>query len=243
MRGLENLIFFTVLSFKRGVVPFHSWFFYVASKVDIFVFFLVRTTQKIIPLQFFFIVEIKFYIILILSLRALISSLVILIINYNIYILIISSCIIITWIITARILSLEVTWEFFFLYSIILILLIFFVLKRSKFREIREDNFNIRKSVINVIILVFYTGIPPRPLFFIKILVIISLIENGISGIRIVILSSSIISIYSYLSILFSTLQCYSISWSESNLNYIKVNWNIIYMIIITLVISILIFI
>ena len=191
--------YFVILALliKLAVAPLHRWLIKVCSGLDWFSVFLLLTVQKVIPtIALFLIINYKLLSILIffILIRSLIgcfgglgqTSLRI-ILSY-------SSIRHIRWIISILLVSSIYWFKYFIIYSIILVRLVISVYKNKiyRLRQIFRINFSS--------ILLFFSlgGLPPFLGFFIKVIAIIKLIDWNYYIILVILLRSSLISLFYY---------------------------------------------
>ena len=203
-------IFFYVSCFtifiKLGFAPFHLWVLSVGSQLNIIIFIWLLIPQKFIPL--FLLKEIEFIRFFFIIFRGLICA-VFSIIQVKIKnVLIISSVFSLIWIYTRMNFSINTWISFFISYSVIILYCIQLTFKDRE-NLINSSGFSHdrskKNSFIYLISLFFLSGLPPSPLFFLKINILFDLSFNSIF-IVIWIILISIVIIYIYLNSLLINL-------------------------------------
>lgn len=214
-----NLIIFIPLLIKRGVAPFHFWFPNVIEGINWISALILITWQKIAPLLIISYLTIFNYFYLFIILSAIIGALGGLNQTSIRKIIAFSSINHLGWILTAIIFNENLWIIYFFIYSFISLSLTL-IFNHFKLFFINQI-FNI---FYNSIILKFFiltsflslAGLPPFLGFLPKWLVIQSLITINQYFLTILLIFSSLITIYFYLRI------CYS----AFILNYTESSWN-----------------
>lgn len=204
-----NLFFYISCYFifiKLGFAPFHLWVLSVGSQLNTSIFIWLLVPQKLIPL--FLLKEMEFTRFFFIFIRGAICAIFSIIQVKIKNVLIISSVFSLIWIYLRIHLS-RTTWiSFFISYSIIILYCIQIIL-RDRENLINIIGFNHDKSKKNsylyLISLFFLSGLPPSPLFFLKIRILFDLSFNSIFIILWIILLSMVI-IYIYLNSLLINL-------------------------------------
>jgi len=200
---LFNDILFLITIIKLGAAPFHIWFISIVKTLSLRHFFWLAVPQKIIPLRLVQVIPIpssSFNKILLV--RVVLASLHIITQFKFMKILAASSIYITPWILFSFYSSDFIGWIFFTAYSGIqgLTLIVVFKIKAKS-----DPLNNIQSSVgyFGVLTLVLMmAGFPPRPLFFMKLRILIHLFlaKFGISAIALIVIAS--ISMFTYLNII-----------------------------------------
>jgi len=211
----------TILSIliKLAIAPFHLWIVSIGAKVGYFVILWLLIPQKLIPLSI--LSNINYFRSSLLLSRLFFRTLHSLTQTKIKKIIIMSSVFSINWIYLRIMLTHNVWIIYFITYSIISFSVII-ILSDDLSNNLITGFIN--KTLINqkliTIILLFISGIPPRPIFFIKILIIYRSSRRRWVVLLTIILCSILI-IYIYLnSLLYSSLisnKSYFISFAESS--------------------------
>nr|YP_009773428.1 NADH dehydrogenase subunit 2 [Chiton albolineatus]QIZ12642.1 NADH dehydrogenase subunit 2 [Chiton albolineatus] len=213
----SNMILFSLLM-KMGAAPFHFWVPSVMSGLSWEINLLLLTWQKVVPLfmvSFFFSISKEVLLILILlssiiggigglnqvSIRGLMAY---------------SSILHLGWMISASIVNFNVCCLYFILYSFILMSAFFLMMiqetKNSKqFFNIFMWSNSFRALLLTMILSM--GGMPPMLGFFMKWMVLSSLIMTKFYFISFILIMGSMISLYYYLTLSFSLILSYEISW------------------------------
>lgn len=229
-------IFFITLRilWKIGFPPFHLWLFRLIIDLNWWLFFIIRSWQKILPLfllNHFYFHGWEYFLIL-----SLLISIIGTLFQSNLKkLLIYSSIFIRTWILSS-IINIKIIWFILLsLYRFILFFLtIFFSRNKIVFIE-RRDFYSI--SYLNKIYIFFIilsiAGIPPLLGFFIKIRVLLILLEAKKLILSFVLVLSSIIIIFMYVRIFLRGLLTFNLINKN---NYNRKNYiTIIYIVILIL--------
>ena len=211
------LIFIIIL--KIGLFPFHIWYLRVGKNLSWNRFFLLRTIQKLIPLQLcsFFYNNILLFIAFINTILR-----VILIWYFNDFrsILIISSISHISWII----LRLYLNINFSYLYIIIYIIIIYIIINKlhNNLINLFQLKYLHKRNKNNIIIRIFsLSGVPPFIGFIIKLIILNIFMCNNLYLLRILLILTRFIFIYNYLKTLYPIIFIKRINnfYSEKNKN------------------------
>lgn len=208
-----ELIIFLSLMWKRGLPPFHLWLFRLIENLEKVSFIILSTWQKILP--FYIISSIPIGWLLMIVGFSIVISIIIRFFQSNIKkILIISSIFMGGWIISVMGFSKFYWLRILFLYSIIFICIVevSFKLKTvKKFSILLKGNTLAERFVLFFISLAI-AGFPPIVGFFLKIIILTSLLSQELYFLRIILIFSSIVIIYMYRTIFFFTLRLYNLS-------------------------------
>ena len=189
-----------IIIIKLGVAPFHLWIVRVAINCNFFLFFWLSTIQKIIPIKiislspFFFQIEN----LLVFSLLVRVSLLI-----HQIYLkklLIYSSVYLNSWFISAINISCVVIWKFFFSYIILQLSFLSIRLLNIKLSFIKIINKTKNLSTQIFLFIVFLRGLPPSPIFFLKLNIIFRLINLNFNFLSFILIMFARFSIYGYIN-------------------------------------------
>ena len=198
-----NDVIFLIAMIKLGAAPFHIWFIGIVEKVSLRHFFWIAVPQKIIPLRLVQVISLpRASFNKILLLRVLLASLHMFTQIKFIKILAASSIYITPWILFCFFVSDIIRWIFFSLYSAIqaLIMTVFFKIK-AKADPLVTRSSNTTYFLILLLVLRI-AGFPPRPLFFIKLRILLYLFLAKFSFSAILLIIIARISIFIYLNII-----------------------------------------
>ena len=194
-----NLVLVLLFLVKLGAAPFHAWFIRITLKINWFNLFWASTFQKMIPLIMITYLR-NFSIINILILGAGVSRIAAFF-QYNLKkILAYSSVFRLNWII-ARLFFREIFWlKFLIIYGALklsVILINFNLIATSN-----KFNLRVRKLSLKILMVIRFLaiiGVPPFPIFFLKILIVkkMLIIFRGLTARLLV---SSVALIFMYLS-------------------------------------------
>lgn len=192
-----NLYIILILFCKLGAAPFHMWFVRVIIKLDWFSFIWIFSFQKLIPLFFL----LKFYLfwghLLVLRvLSSLIHGLLVIKIKKA---LILSSVFRINWIYARIIIAGNLWFIYFLVYSIVKIVIVLVVIADFS-KRLSATRVGLRGGLLVFSYFIFLAGIPPSPIFFLKMIIVRHIISLNILIITLVLLTSSIIFIYIYIN-------------------------------------------
>lgn len=190
------------LVWKLGIPPFHLWIFNIIIDLDWGLFFIIASWQKILPFYFLsqVVLEIVDYIIIFSIYISIRGSLFQASIKK---ILILSSIFTRAWVI-ASIISIKIWWMYIFLLYRIILFFCSIIFYYNKIIFLERNNFytiSIQGKFNIFFLLLSMAGIPPFLGFFIKLLILFTLIYNIKLYIAFFLIMSSIIIIYIYLRI------------------------------------------
>lgn len=215
------MIFSSSLILKRGVAPFHFWFPNVIEGLNWTNRYILITWQKIAPLiiltyclNFFFIIFAILFSAFIGSIGGLNQTSIRKLIAY-------SSINHLGWIISSIISNENILKIYFFFYSFIslTIIIIFKNFNIFNINQIFSLNFKIKiKKLLIFISLLSLGGLPPFLGFFPKWLIIETLIFFNFFWILLFLINFSLITIYFYIRI----------SYSSFLINFNKINFNLV---------------
>nr|YP_009919052.1 NADH dehydrogenase subunit 2 [Acnemia nitidicollis]QMP96645.1 NADH dehydrogenase subunit 2 [Acnemia nitidicollis] len=236
--SFSTMIFFTLL-IKSGTAPFHFWFPIVIEGLSWINSFILMTWQKIAPLlmisYFSFMNSFSFFIII----STIIGSLGGLNQISLRKIMAFSSINHIGWMLTAMMFN-EYLWIFYFIiYSItsLTIVLIFNMNKIFYFNQL--FSMNMKSQILKFtffISLLSLGGLPPFLGFFPKWMVIQSMIEMNQLFIMMILICTSLLTLYFYLRICYSTFM-FNIMQPNWLMNY-YFNYKMMFLLIMFLMIS-----
>ena len=209
---------------KLGISPFHTWFISILKTCSLYILMFLSTIQKLIPLIILnniYINYIIFYVVIfltILFLLFILSS----VINLN-KLLALSSLGNILWLISRNILSIKIILLFIIIYMYILLgIYIFYnIYYYNIFTQINRINYF--DKIIIILIFISLGGMPPILGFLRKLLVlkIIFIYENIF--LFLLIIFSSLILLYHYISRIYFFLTF--IPSIKLRFNYISNSW------------------
>lgn len=234
------LVIATLISIliKLGIAPFHLWIISMGAKVNYLLLLWLLIPQKIIPLSI--LSNLSYISNLIIGLSLIFRTLHSLTQTKIKKIIIISSVFSINWIYLTINIRNNMWLLYFITYSLISLSVI--LLLSNDLSSILISGF-INKTLINqklmVILLLIISGIPPRPIFFLKIRIVYYLSKTR-WALLLLIMICSILIIYIYInSLLYSRLisnKSYSISFvNNSNSTIIPLVLVVISLIVILL--------
>lgn len=204
------IIINSALLTKIGAAPFHAWFPEVMEGLNWFNCLIILTWQKIAPIiLLIYTIKITLFFLCIIIFSSILGR----ILGLNQIrlrkILTYSSINHISWII-ARIINYQTIWLIYFLVYSIINLNIILIFNNQNIFYLKQlfNNLNTRKIFKFLFILNFLSlgGLPPFLGFLPKWLVINNLIQNNFYLLRILIIIFTLITLFFYLRITFSTL-------------------------------------
>ena len=196
---LENLLL-VVVAAKLGIAPFHIWFVSIMSKVEWSVFLWIAIPQKVIPL-------------LLLSLSfparafsgllmlAIFTSLAHRLIQTKIKkVMALSSVFSLNWVVLSSVNSKTLWVVFFIFYRVISISTIIIINRLVAVSQ--SSSLQVKAiSLSTIVLIITLSGIPPRPMFFLKVSVLINLFSTGLTITGYFIIRASLIILYIYINI------------------------------------------
>ena len=198
----HQIIIVLILLIKLGAAPFHLWLIAMVNKITFLSLIWVRVIQKIIPLRLILFLSWSTRTIFFSLLRYILGVLHIIFQTKLIKMVVASSIYITPWVIIAFLLQESLGWIVFFIYrrlQIVLISLIikilFLSLKNRRLRRTLNDTFVL-------ITILFLRGFPPRPLFFLKLKIVILILRSLRFIVSILFLVGSRVVIYNYLNMI-----------------------------------------
>ncbi len=202
---LINYFLILVLILKIGAAPFHSWFVRIAIKLNWNIFLILCTIQKVIILYIIsLLINLNILLFLVISIITIIAVSIVQIRIKSI--LTYSSIFSVNWIISSMLARARFWMKFFFVYIISLMILVILLYFNSLDLN-KINNLYISKEVELRIIIRFFRviGLPPFPIFFFKLTLVIMLFNISLM-MRGLLLVSSRIFIYMYSSYVFKLL-------------------------------------
>jgi len=199
------MLIVAILIAKVGIAPFHLWFVSIISKVDWSVFLWMAIPQKLIPLLIMSVSILNTVPVLFLLISVAVS-LAHRVIQLKIKkVVAISSVFSLNWIALSIITSYKEWTIFFTIYRILSLSFIVGFVKRVKSRSARQQ---LSKSTTWILVAgsLFLAGVPPSPLFFIKIRILADLIKEGLTYLSLTIIVSSLIILYIYVNLALNIL-------------------------------------
>lgn len=205
-----RLILNTSLLTKIGAAPFHFWFPEVIEGLNWLTSIIILTWQKIAPIILLTYFNYNTtYIILIILFRILVRGIIGLNQTRLRKILAYSSINHIGWIL-GTILTIETIWSYYFIIYSIITLNIILILKLLNIFHLKQlyisMNYNYLVKIFFILNFLSLGGLPPFLGFLPKWLTIQSLVQNQIYLISILIIIITLITLYFYLRLTFSTL-------------------------------------
>jgi len=212
-----RIIIFISLAIKAGLAPFHLWFPQVVKSVSWFKRAIILTWQKIAPFVLIASFSNKIILYALIIIATLIGALGGLNQIDNKLLLTYSSIAHSAWLLTINYMSVIFWAVYFFLYVFIVIPIItsFFKLNLTKITEINKAKISFLRKNTLIFIILSLGGLPPLLGFTAKLYTITLRIKFFPLIILIIIISSSLISLFYYIK-LFYTL-------SIGNLNSVKI--------------------
>jgi len=181
---------------KLGLVPIHTWFVTVGSKIKWKILTIMITWQKIIPIYLLMFAS-KYFILI----RAILSIIIGTVLQYKnidrkkliIYSRISNSC----WILLAALLNLQMTIIFCLIYFSIVIISI--IILENKIQTKNEQLKDREEIVLTFITILILAGIPPSVGFFPKWILFKEFLQNNISFVALMIFFFTTVNFYIYL--------------------------------------------
>nr|QXG82659.1 NADH dehydrogenase subunit 2 [Curculionidae sp. BMNH 1042554] len=213
--SLFNLMISSTLLLKTGAAPFHFWFPEVSSGLNWNNFFMLLTWQKIGPmiLLMYQIKTIELFFTMIIILSSMISGLQGLNQTCMRKILTYSSINHISWMISSMLMSLNIFYYYFLMYTLINMSIIM-ILKKFNILFLNQLNqiFSYNKKIKFLFMMNFLSlgGLPPFLGFLPKWLTINCMIENYQFTVATIMIIFSLITLYFYLRITFSSFSIFS---------------------------------
>lgn len=195
-------ILMLVSMIKLGVAPFHLWFIGIVDKLNLIHFFWIAVPQKIIPLRLVQILSFsRSYVNNFLIFRVTLASFHI-VTQFKLLKMVAASSIYLTpWVLFCFRVSDFISWIFFFAYASIQLFVILCLFKT----KIKADPLSLKRSNVThyttIILIMMIAGFPPRPLFFIKLRVVMYLFISNFVASALLLVFIARISMFNYLNI------------------------------------------
>lgn len=200
---LPSMMVIIILLIKIGLAPFHLWFISISKHVRRIIFMWIGVVQKLVPIFILSSVfKISTLLIMIVVLRILISTLNILLQIKLIGVLAGSRVFSSNWLVLRCGEDLWLTIKFLIVYRVLLLAVII-LHERGFIRWLRSYQHNVSPYIKGeqFIMLIMLGGLPPRPLFFIKLEVLFRLTRINRLLLALLLLLCSRVSFYGYINI------------------------------------------
>nr|ACK86650.1 NADH dehydrogenase subunit 2 [Paracyclopina nana] len=209
-----NLFITMILFCKLGAAPFHMWFVSVMIKLDWFSFIWMFSFQKLIPLFFLFKLYTLWSMLLIFStLSSLVHGLLVMKMKKA---LILSSVFSINWIYSSMIMSGYLWLMYFLVYTIIKAFMVMITVSDISKRA-SSTHLSLSSGLLIFSYFMFLAGVPPSPIFFLKITILSHLVSMDFLMVALILLTSSIILMFMYMnSVVFYCCQSVKLYWMLS---------------------------
>nr|QIV24575.1 NADH dehydrogenase subunit 2 [Cnemoplites australis] len=205
-----SMILNSAILTKMGAAPFHAWFPEVMEGLDWMNGLIMLTWQKLAPMV---ILMYSMHMTMFLSAVIVFSTIISGVLGLNQIslrkILAYSSINHISWMISSMLNSQEIWFMYFVIYSIITInIVILFYFTNTFLLKQLFNSFNQNKTLKFFFVMNFLSlgGLPPFLGFFPKWLTINNLVENNFLALSVVLITSTLVTLYFYLRVTFSTL-------------------------------------
>nr|QNJ33237.1 NADH dehydrogenase subunit 2 [Cnemoplites edulis] len=205
-----SMILNSAILTKMGAAPFHAWFPEVMEGLDWMNGLIMLTWQKLAPMV---ILMYSMHMTMFLSAVIVFSTIISGILGLNQIslrkILAYSSINHISWMISSMLNSKEIWLMYFIIYSIITInIVILFYFTNTFLLKQLFNSFNQNKTLKFFFVMNFLSlgGLPPFLGFFPKWLTINNLVENNFLTLSVILITSTLVTLYFYLRVAFSTL-------------------------------------
>jgi len=182
---------------KIGVAPFHSWYMSMSLQLPNFNLIWLLTIQKVIPLQIISMIFCKktlYYMIIISIMLA--TRYLLVQVRFK-KILIASSILSNNWVLSAMLAENTLLWQKYFISYRGFLVLLFVTLGRGVIEKVPSSNQAIFYIRTWVMILFFFRGFPPSPIFFLKVYIVQSLVDQSLVFLRVSLIISSSIALFS----------------------------------------------
>nr|YP_009987880.1 NADH dehydrogenase subunit 2 [Tachypleus gigas]QNL17501.1 NADH dehydrogenase subunit 2 [Tachypleus gigas] len=200
------------LSIKLGASPFHMWLPTISDGLSWMNCFILMTWQKIAPLSMISLINQKsFMLLMIIYMSAMSGSIGGLNQTSLRKIMAFSSISHMAWILTSMLFSKTLWMIYLLIYSILIFSIIYNFLFLNIF-HINQIFTNLNKNFNMLIIMNFFSlgGLPPFLGFLPKWLIMIQLIQNNMMFMIFVLISSTLINLYFYTRISYSSILMYN---------------------------------
>nr|YP_009445119.1 NADH dehydrogenase subunit 2 [Mahasena oolona]ATV96145.1 NADH dehydrogenase subunit 2 [Mahasena oolona] len=218
------------LLMKMGAVPFHFWFPNIMEGLSWMNCFILMTWQKIAPIIIISYIYNFNYLIFIVMLSAMISSIGGLNQTSLRKLMAFSSINHLSWMIMSLLIS-ENLWIFYFMLYVFLntlICLLFYSMNSSFINQLFFNNFNNYSKLILFINLLSLGGLPPFLGFLPKWIIINFLIFNSNYFLTFIFILSSLIMLIFYIRIIYSSFIFNYFKMKFFNMFFKNNNWNIL---------------
>ena len=207
-RTFFGLFFLMRIIWKIGLPPFHFWFFRLRIDLNWVMFLVLNTWQKLLPLYILRKLQLQNWeFIVLLSLFVSVSGTLF---QSRIKKLIVFSSIFTgAWILVSIINYTYLWFYILFIYRVLLGVFIM-VLGANKFELKESQNYftlNLNEKIIQFLTLLVIAGIPPFVGFFIKTIILVTLLNSGFLNLLLILVLSSIAIIYIYSSLFLISLR------------------------------------
>ena len=207
-RTFFGLFFLMRIIWKIGLPPFHFWFFRLRIDLNWVMFLVLNTWQKLLPLYILRKLQLQNWeFIVLLSLFVSVSGTLF---QSRIKKLIVFSSIFTgAWILVSIINYTYLWFYILFIYRVLLGVFIM-VLGANKFELKESQNYftlNLNEKIIQFVTLLVIAGIPPFVGFFIKTIILVTLLNSGFLNLLLILVLSSIAIIYIYSSLFLISLR------------------------------------
>jgi len=232
------LVITLLILIKIGAAPFHSWYISISLQLPNLNLIWLLTIQKVIPLQLISIIFCKktlYYMIIISIILA--TRYLVIQVRFK-KILIASSILSNNWALSAMLAENTILWQkYFFSYRVFLVLL-FIILGRGTMEKTTSSSQAVFFIRVWVIILFFLRGFPPSPIFFIKISIVQSLVDQSLIFLGVILVISSSIRLFSRSNLVLSH------QLGSSHQIFYQLNWGrvVVYSFTITVISRLVIF-
>lgn len=192
---------------KLSMFPFHFWYLSLIPSFRNFIFFLSSTFFKIpsvlIIYSFYYLLDLKLMFFSIV-LTVIVGSISIILRNDFRFILVSSSVVNNSWFIMSQITSLFTFSIYFIIYSLIFYLIVYLFRTNSSFNTLA---YSLDKSkIVFLFSIITIAGLPPFPLFYVKMFVIFSILYNAQSYLVLILIFMSVLTLVRYIKFVFNIL-------------------------------------
>nr|YP_009040483.1 NADH dehydrogenase subunit 2 [Peirates arcuatus]AHF21744.1 NADH dehydrogenase subunit 2 [Peirates arcuatus] len=226
---LVNTMLVFSMAIKLGIPPFHFWFPEIIKKMEWAESLILMTWQKIAPLTIlsYLLSESKITPILIMT-SVIIGALGGLNQTSIQKIMAFSSINHMGWMIACMMLNNTLWITYLLIYSIIVIMMIYIFNKYSTFyiNQLTLFSSNFSEKMLIIILFLSLGGLPPFLGFLPKWMVIQTMITSNTFPTLIIMILSSLITLFYYLRLISSSLMINSPSWKWTTLSSIQPKWS-----------------
>nr|YP_009331668.1 NADH dehydrogenase subunit 2 [Paraleonnates uschakovi]APG32421.1 NADH dehydrogenase subunit 2 [Paraleonnates uschakovi] len=224
---LFSLIMISSLALKLGAAPFHWWLPPVMSSIPWTQCMIMATWQKVAPLGLISSVSPFSHNFIIISTMAAMSAMVGGIGGLNQThmrsLLAFSSIGHLGWMITASVISINMTWIYFFIYSVINVSIMLSMMVSNQVYTSLSNTMNFTHPLIFMAIMIMMCslgGLPPFLGFIPKWFMIYSMMAQNMAILTSILILGSILNLFYYLSMMFNFLLSPTSHLSLPNLPY-----------------------